>query len=203
MKLQMLGLILGVSALCQVSVVGAEQIKYVFDGTGSGTLGAQTFSNVDLSATTVTDTALAAEANGDFGNPTIPFTIDIGGVGLTTLPNGVLSAEADFVYFGYLTPEVSAGFIEIDNPAFLHYDITTSIGPITDTVANPGIGNWTNVPTSAGDLTVTSWDNVSFTATLGGGASAVPLPNAAWLSLIGLPFVVIAARRGVNAPRKA
>ena len=198
MNLRMLGLILGASLLCQFSAVRAEQIKYVFDGTASGTLGSQSFSSVDLSATTVTDTALAAEANGTFGNPTIPFTIDIGGVGPTTLPNGVLGDQADFVYFGWLTPETSAVVIEIDNPAFLHHDITTSIGPITDTVPDPFVSNWTNVPTSAGNLTVTSWDNVSFTATLGsgtGGSTAVPLPSAAWLSLIGLPLAAIAARR--------
>jgi hypothetical protein len=199
----MLGLILGASLLCQFSAVRAEQIKYVFDGTASGTLGSQSFSSVDLSATTVTDTALAAEANGDFGNPTIPFTIDIGGIGPTTLPNGVLGDHSDFAYFGWLTTETSAVVIEIHNPAFLGHNITTSIGPITETGADPYIGNWSNTPTSGGDLTVTSWNDVSFTATLGGGASAVPLPNAAWLSLIGLPFVVMAARRGVNAPRKA
>ena len=203
MKIRMLELILGVSALCQVSLVRAAQITYVFDGTASGTLGSQTFSNVDLSAIAVTTTTLAAEANGSFGTPTIPFTIAIGGIGSTTLPNGALGIQGGFAYFGYLTTEVSAVVIEIDNPAFVGQSITTPIGPITETGADRFVGNWTDVPTSGGNLTVTSWDNVSFTSTLSGGSNAVPLPSAAWLSLIGLPFVAIAARRSVNAPRKA
>jgi hypothetical protein len=90
--------------------------------------------------------------------------------------------------------------------------MTTSIGPITETGADPFIGNWRDMATSAGDLTVTSWNDVRFTATVAGGGdgdsggngNVVPLPNAAWLSLIGLPIVVIAARRRiVNTPPKS
>jgi len=195
-------LALGVSAFVQFSVVGAETIKYVFDGTASGTLGSQTFSNVDLNESAVTDTA-SVPANGEQINfAPMPFTIDIGGVGSTTVSTGLLSlfhnASFQFVAAGWKTSSSEIDVIEINNPAFLTYDMTTSIGPITETGSDPFIGNWQNMSTSGGNLTVTSWDNVSFTATLGsgtGGSNAVPLPSAAWLSLIGLPLAAIAARR--------
>lgn len=204
MKLLVLGLMVGASALCQFSVAGAEQIKYVFDGTGSGTLGAQTFSNVDLSATAVTDTAdVPTAAGGGIDFNSVLFTINIGGVGSTNLSTGELdkNESTQNLDFGWRTSLSSTSVIRLSDPTLVNYDLKTAIGPITETGIDPFAGNWLGMSTSAGDLSVSSWDNVTFTATLGAGG-AVPSPSAAWLSLIGLPFVAIAARRGGKAPRK-
>ncbi len=155
----------------------------------------------------MTDTA-DVPANGEEINfPAMPFTIDIGGVGPTTVSTGLLgefhNASFDFVDFGWQSSTSLIGVVEINNPAFLNYDMTKSIGPIAETGTDPFIGNWEDMATSAGDLTVTSWNDVSFTATVagdgdhGGNGNVVPLPSAAWFSLMGLPIVVIAARRRV------
>ncbi len=173
MKLRALGMIVWASVLCRFSIAGAAQITYVFDGTASGSLGAQNFSNVDLSATAVTDTA-DVPANGEEINfPAMPFTIDIGGVGPTTVSTGLLgefhNTLFDFVDFGWQSSTSLIAVVEINNPAFLTYGMTKSIGPITETGTDPFIGNWDDMATSAGDLTVTSWNDVSFTATCGRG----------------------------------
>jgi len=206
MKFHVLGLALAACALFPFSVASAESIKYVFDGTASGTLGSQTFSNVDLSASAVTDTADVPPYSEEILFPTMPFTINIAGVGSTNLATGLLGLynfpSSQFMDFGWQAPpDDQIGVIEIQNTVFATYDLKTSIGPITETGTDPFIGNWENMSTSAGNLTVTSWDNVSFTATLGGGTggtsgnSAVPLPSAGLLSRIGLPLAAIAARR--------
>jgi hypothetical protein len=213
MNFRVLRLILGASALCQFSVAGAKQITYVFDGTASGTLGGETFSNVDLSATGVTDTADVPPPGVEILFSPMQFTIDIAGIGPTNVATGLLGLynfpSAQFVDFGWLAPQDDQiGVVEINNPVFATYDMKTSIGPITETGADSFVGNWSGMSTPAGNLTVTSWNDVSFTATVAGGGggsgNAVPFPNAAWFSLIGFPVVLIAARRQVvKLPRKA
>jgi hypothetical protein len=201
MKCRVLGLILGASALCQFSVAGAEQIKFVFDGTASGTIGANTFSNAELSVTAVGDTASipAPDSVGVIRFDT-PVTIGIHGVGSTTIATGAqigcVPAE-NFVYFG-----VGPSDIQVFDSSFSTYLFKTSIGPISE-ATDPSTVDWTDMSTPLGDLAVNSYTDLTFTATLGGGSIMAPLPSAAWLSLIGLPFVAIAARRGVKAPRKA
>jgi hypothetical protein len=206
MSLRILALILGVSALCQFSIAGAEQITFVFDGTASGVLGAQNFSNADLSVTAVEDTA-------EVPGPTAPFgiisftpdlvTIDISTVGTTTVPNAYVfdTQSSGAAGFGVTSGSDS---IQIYDPSLATYDMKSPIGPIFE-AADPSVSDWTDMPTSMGDLTVNSYTNLTFTATLGGGGNGnvVPAPSAGWLSLIGLPIVVIAARRGLSAGRKA
>jgi hypothetical protein len=153
-----------------------------------------------LSATAVTDTAdVPAAVGGELDFNSVLFAIDIGGVGSTNLSTGELDKyEPDQnLDFGWRTSLSSTSVIRLNDPRLVNYDLKTAIGPITETGADPFAGNWSGMSTSAGDLSVTSWDNVTFTATLGSGgvSKAVPLPNAAWLSLVGLPLVVIAARR--------
>ena len=136
----------------------------------------------------------------------MPFAIDIGGLASTTVSTGLLdefhNGTNDFVLFGWDNSGALTGVVEVNSPAFTTYDMRTSIGPITETGSDPFVGNWLNMATSGGDLTVTSWNDVTFTATVSGGTT-VPSPNAAWLSLIGVPLAIIVARRAVKAPRKA
>ncbi|MGD0137447.1 MAG: hypothetical protein ABSD28_01110 [Tepidisphaeraceae bacterium] len=194
MKLRALVLASGVTALVHFSVADAEAIKYVFDGTASGTLGSQTFSNVELSATAVTDTSDVPAYGEEILFPAMPFTINIAGIGSTSVSTGLLGLynfpSEQFVAWGWVAPvNDQIAVIEIDNSVFATYDMKTSVGPITETGSDPFIGNWLNMSTSGGNLSVNSWDNVSFTATLGsgsGGTSAVPLPNSAAIALVGL-----------------
>ena len=51
MKITCIFLTVAGAAFLQISIAAAGPIKFVFDGTASGTLGAKAFSNADLSVT--------------------------------------------------------------------------------------------------------------------------------------------------------
>ena len=201
MKVGAILLCVASALLLPVSIGWAASITYVFSGTAAGTLGTQSFSSVNLSATATTDTSAVPPNGEEINFPPMPFTIDIGGIGTTNLSTGLLSlfhnASSQFVAFGFQNGSSLINVIEIHSTAFTTYDLTTSIGPITEAGTDPFISNWQNMPTSGGSLTVTSWDDVSFTATVAGAPITVPAPSAAWLSLAGLPLVAVAVRRRI------
>jgi len=207
MKLSLLALVLGVSALVPFSVAGAEQITYVFDGTASGTLGAQPFTGASLSVTAVVNTTdVPAPTGADDIIEVLPslVTIDIGGLGSTTISNGyVFDNQAEAV--GGFGATSGSDTIQIPDASFGTWNMKTAFGPVFAS-SDRSISDWTDMPTSEGDLAVNSYTDLTFTATLGSGSvggNTVPSPSAAWLSLIGLPFAAIAARRGLKTPRKA
>jgi len=179
----------------QMSIAAAGPITYLFDGTASGTLGGQTFSDASLRVTAVADTAnvpapVGAESTISFNPASV--AIDISAVGTMAVSNAyVFDAQAlTGVGFGVVSDD-----IQIHDPSFATYNMKSAIGPIFE-AADPSTADWTNMPTSIGDLTVTSFTNVTFTATLGGSnPSGVPAPSAAGLSLVGLAVSLIVAYR--------
>lgn len=182
-------------AFLHISTASAAQIKYVFDGTASGTVGGTSFSDVDLSVTAVGNPAdvPAPDSVGVIRFNT-PVTIDIGGVGSTVIATGAQIGafpSEQFVYFG-----VGPSDIQVFDSSIATYLFKTSIGPIFD-ATDPSTVDWVNMSTPLGDLTVSSYTSLTFTATLNnsGGGSAVPLPKAAWLSLSALPLVAFVAAR--------
>jgi hypothetical protein len=94
--------------------------------------------------------------------------------------------------------------ITFNDPSFATYNLKTSTGPFFE-ASDPSISDWVNMPTSKGDLTVTSLTNLSFTATLSssgtGTPTVVPAPTAAGLSLAGLTLCAIAAYRRSTTQR--
>jgi hypothetical protein len=200
MKITSIFLTVAGAAFLQISIAAAGPIKFVFDGTASGTLGAQTFSNADLSVTAVGDTAvIPAPDSGGVIRFDTPVTIDVAGVGSTTIATGGQVGcfpSQDFVYFG-----VGPADIQVFDNSFATFNFKTAIGPIFE-ATDPSTVDWTNMSTPLGALTVNSYTNLTFTATLGGSGnpSAVPAPSAAGLSLVGLALCLIAAyRRRVSA----
>jgi hypothetical protein len=189
-------------ALLRMSMAAAGPITFVFDGTATGTLGAQTFSDADLSVTALGDTAnIPAPDSVGVIRFNTPVTIKVAGLGSTTIASGgqVGCVPADqFVYFG-----VGPSDIQVFDSSFATYLFKTAIGPVFE-ATDPSTVDWMNMSTPQGNLTVSSYTDLTFTATVsgggdGGGGNAVPLPSAAWLSLIGLPLATIAARRGIKS----
>ena len=90
--------------------------------------------------------------------------------------------------------------IQFNDPSFATYDMKTSTGPFFE-ASDPSVADWVNMSTSKGSLTVTSLTDLTFTATLassssgGTSSSAVPLPSAAGMSLVGLGLAAIIAYR--------
>jgi hypothetical protein len=114
-----------------------------------------------------------------------------------TIANAYVFDNQNFQKVGF---GVGQDDIQFHDPSFATYNMKTSTGPFFE-ASDPSVTDWTNMPTSKGDLTVTSLTNLTFTATLGSsGPSAVPLPSAAGMSLAGLTLCAIAAyRRSVAA----
>jgi hypothetical protein len=207
MKLSVLALVLGVSAFVQFSVSGAETITYVFDGTASGTLGSHSYTNADLTVTAVentTDVPAPIGADNIIDVDPSLVTIKISGLAPTTISNGYIF-DNQALQSGGFGATSGSDTIQIPDPSFGSWNMKTAFGPVF-AASDRSIADWTDMPTSQGALAVNSYTNFTFTATLGSGSvggNMVPLPSAEWLSLIGLAFVAIVARRGLHAPCKA
>ncbi|MGD0464619.1 MAG: hypothetical protein ABSB74_19210 [Tepidisphaeraceae bacterium] len=185
-------------ALLQTSIAAAVAITYVFDGTASGTLGAKAFSDASMSVTAVTDTTdVPAPTGADNIIDVYPslVTINIGGLGSTTISNGYLF-DNQALESGGFGARPGSDTIQIPDPSFGPWNMKTAFGPVF-AASDRSIADWTGMSTSKGDLAVNSYTNLTFTATLGGSGNspAVPAPSAAGLSLAGLSLCLIAAYR--------
>jgi hypothetical protein len=190
------------AALLPLSVAGAAQISYVFSGTATGTISGNSFSDVTFSVTAVVDTASVPAPTAGLITVT-PGTVTV---------NNSASAQSvtvanTFLFDNQNLQEVGFGEgsddIVFNDPSFGTYNLKTSTGPFFE-ASDPSIANWVNMPTSRGNLTVTSLTDLTFTATLASSpsnpSSAVPLPSAAEMSLVGLGVcVIMVCRRSVAA----
>jgi hypothetical protein len=200
MKLTILAVSMLGAALLPLSIAAAAPITYVFSGTASGSISGKSFSDVSFTVTAVADTVnVPAPTAGD-----ITFTPTTVTINNSASSQPVSVADA-YVFDNQSLQKVGFGLgqddIQFDDPSFATYNMKTSTGPFFE-ASDPSIADWVDMPTSKGDLTVTSLTNLTFTATLSGSSapSAVPLPSAAGLSLAGLTLCAIAAyRRSVAA----
>ena len=186
------------AALLPLSIAAAGPITYVFSGTATGSISGKSFSGVSFTVTAVADTAnVPAPTAGDITFTPTTITINDSASQSVTVPNGYVFDNQNFQKVGF---GLGQDDIQFHDPSFATYNMKTSTGPFFE-ASDPSIADWTNMPTSKGNLTVTSLTNLSFTATLGPSApSAVPLPSAAGMSLAGLILCAIAAyRRSVAA----
>jgi hypothetical protein len=168
-------------------------ITYTFTTTATGTLGGTPF----------TDASIVITASGDTSNITNPFanlfrftdpaaTINISGVGLATftdlssvVDNQICNCPSGAVIFGDVA--LNLGILVDHNVAFTTYDLSTSIGPITSTLAGLSL---VPIPTNLG--------NLSFTANNGTtqfSASAVPEPMSVGLVGLGISAALMCRRR--------
>jgi hypothetical protein len=186
------------AALLPVSMAAAAQITYVFNGTASGTVSGKSFSDVSFSVTAVADTAGIPAPTAGLITIT-PGTLTVSN---SASPQSVTVANT-FIFDNQNLQELGFGEgsddIVFTDPSFATYTLKTSAGPLSE-ASDPSIANWVDMPTSRGDLTVTSLTDLTFTATLAasggtGPSAAVTLPSAAGMSLVGLALCAIAACR--------
>ena len=172
-------------------VAFAVPITYSFQGTGSGTIGATPFSGASFTITVTADTdGITAYAPGILYNPAITSTILIAGVGTATFTDAkqVLVAQpVSAVGF-----EQSGGFnlLDVHNSIFATYDLASPIAPAFDPAPTP-VDQFSNIPTTLGALTFTSYQNTTFTTSAVG--SAIPTLSPAGLAALGLLVLVAGA----------
>ncbi|MBL8227955.1 MAG: PEP-CTERM sorting domain-containing protein [Bryobacterales bacterium] len=158
--------------------LAAVPITYTYAGTGSGTLGTQSFVDVPFTFTGIADTANIVpwvNAGGGPRNPHLSATITIAGLGTfaVTTPSHTWVAEG---CCGGLGQDLGINWVDLDTPSLhsIGYGLATNLGPIVDN--SPGaVHQFNGVQTSGGVLTFGSISSVTFTAVT--AASDVPEPG--------------------------
>lgn len=176
--------------------LAAAPITYTYAGTGSGTLGTQSFLDAAFTFTAVADTANIVpwvNAGGSPRNPHLSATITIAGLGTfaVTTPSHTWLAET---CCGGLGEDLAVNWVTLDTPSFhsIGYGLATNLGPIVDNSPSD-VDQFNGVQTAGGVLSFTSISSITFTA----ATNDVPEPGTWTATALGclLLFVRFAQRR--------
>jgi hypothetical protein len=190
------------AALLLATLATADPLTITFSGTGSGMVGAQSFSSAAFTFTFDSDTTLIGVPGccGDaFSTPAgTPATFSIDGIGSGTF-------MGDQAVFANPSPvELAAGIWHYDTPdwlvlsstAFTDYDLSTDIGPAPAALA---FAFCSSFPTSLGSISLSSVSDVTYTAVVG----AVPEPLSVILLGSALLILCLKLRRSRARRQKA
>lgn len=181
-----------VAALLIPFAASAVPITYLYSGTATGSLGANGFAGASFVITAQADTStVGGWCCSNAQNTHASATISVASLGTVTfsLPTHTWIAESCCIGFGanlslnYVTLFSAPGLTNVG------YGLATDIGPIA--AAADTSGQFVNVATSGGMLTITQLGTVSFQAI----TSAVPEASASVLMALGLAGIVLATRR--------
>ena len=170
-----------VSLICLAGYgkVQAESVTYTFSGIGSGSFGANAFSDVAFTITSTADTSLIVSLNpGVLFVPNLTATVSVFGLGSAAfifLPVNVNNQNLSRV--GISDRDQQLAILFIDNPACSTYDLSTSIGPLAGA---PIFNSSASFGTTAGAFSLTSISTASFEAFV------QPVPEPSTLGLLGL-----------------
>jgi hypothetical protein len=166
----------------------AEAITYIYDGIGSGSLGASSFDSVAFIITALADTDNISPwpAAADLQNTHLSTSIQIAGLGtfdiFTPSHTWIGSAEEPS---GGLGKDLGINWITIQHPGLVGYQLDTALGPLLDTTPEHW-DQFNNVTTSGGSLSFSFMTSVTFTA--------APEPSR-WLLLAAGLGCLVALRR--------
>jgi hypothetical protein len=162
-------------SLAVVAGARAAPVTYLFVGDIAGTLAGTAVSG-RLTLTVTGDTADLTGGVPQMLSHPISSSFEMAGIGsFTVTHDSYVFARPDLgtVGFGVLGLVNCCDIIQIADPAFLGYDLSDAIGPVLG-LPNPSLGDWVDVPTTAGLFTVTSMTNNTFQAVI--GVATVPEP---------------------------
>jgi hypothetical protein len=165
----------------------AAPITYTLSGTGSGTVGAATFSNAAYTISVVGDTT-AITGGPTFSN-VVTGTMTIAGIGTATItePIRVFNNQTNSA-FGFGRP--GGDLLDVSDPAFATYALATSLGPIPG-LTPFALNQFSLLASSLGAITMPTSGPVTFQATTGAApppAVSTPVPT---LSEYGLLLLVL------------
>jgi hypothetical protein len=179
MKRTLFRFVVSAVLFCGLGAAQAEGITYTFDATGSGSLGGVAFFNAAFTITVTADTlAIINCGGGVFSVDSLSADISISGFDTATIlsPTRLFDNNSASV-LGFSQGSCAGGdYLDIRNDAFATYNLATAIGPIFD--PSPfAVGQFHDVPTTGGILTVSSAQDVTFNAFTGCGRPE-PIPQA-------------------------
>jgi hypothetical protein len=165
----------------------AAPVTYEFTATGSGSLGASTFTNAAFTLTSTADTSQVTSSGGVFEVPDLTATVSVAGLGTATFTTPTINVDNQpLARAGFSDPIQNLAILFVDNSAFAGYDLTTSIGPLS---GPPTINPGSAFATTAGNFVLDSVSPATFQATV----QAAPEPSA--LALFGLGAAGLAGWR--------
>ena len=178
----------GLSLILASGVVWATPIEFIHTGTGSGTIGATSFTNAAFTITEFSDTSSRQSCGGGcFFIDDAVATIAISGVGTFTFLTGTRTFVNQAISLIGFSRAGAGGLDLFNGPAnavFATYDLTTSLGPISGTAS---LLQWLVSPvlTSGGQLIFANGtSDATFTAIT--NITHVPEPATLLLLAIGL-----------------
>jgi hypothetical protein len=164
-----------------VAAAHADAINYSFTGNGSGTIGADTFTDATFDVSINADTFDVAYQSDllTLGVENLTGTIDIAGVGTASFTDPLYVFDySDEVGFG----NFSVGdLITTSDASLVGYGLTSDFGPVSS--SNDSLSQFNDVSTSLGSLTYTSMGDVTFVAST---AVATPEPGTIGMTLVGI-----------------
>jgi hypothetical protein len=172
----------------------AGPVKYTDMVTASGTLGSSSFNDALVTLTLSGDTANVTGVSGFFSNTVGAFKVTVAGIGTATFTDSLEVFDNHLNAFaGFEDLTAFADVLDTRDATFVSYDLTTSIGPVTNSsLINPG----QHFNTTLGQLIFDSAAaDSTFTAVT---SSTVPEP--AGLTLAGLAVVGLARYRRWRKP---
>ena len=174
--------------------IHAVPITYIDSGTGSGSIGDQSFTGSLVTVTFVGDTANVTGGPTFFSNAIGTATVDIAGIGTATFTAPTIQAFVNQTFgpaFAGIGDSAQGSILDTGNEAaFSTYDLTTAIGPI---LGVPFIRPDLSFATNLGLFNLQTMGDTTFTAIT--GAAPAPEPNSVLLlGIIALGTLLIRAR---------
>jgi hypothetical protein len=173
----------GMFAMCLCAMAEAASLRYTIDGTGSLTLGATDYTDVDFRFTLIGEPSGLGFAVLPLSSATLSLSGAVDALFLGPTRLGINSANV--VFFARNEALDISDLFDFTVP--VRVDLAQPFGPVTG-VGVFGLNQFIEVPTSLGALTFLSSSDVQFAAT------AVPLPASLPL-LAGAVAMVVVRRR--------
>src|SRR5664279_3915035 len=160
----------------------ASTITYTEQAVVSGQLGNNFFNNSLVTLTLVSDTTNVTGGGGFFQNLVGTFTVNVASVGTATFLDAMeVFDNQGSIAAGFGDVSLAGSVLDTFDAAFGAYDLTTAIGPITNT---PFIRPDLFFATTLGGFNIQSAGNSTFTASTG---TSTPEPGS--LALLGTGVV--------------